>query len=244
MYGLIGRPLGHSFSANFFNEKFRREGIDEEYRLFPLDNVTDLSTLLTDHPDLHGLNVTIPYKQEVIPLLDDISEEAREIGAVNVIKIETVNGKRWLKGFNSDIIGFTNSLSPMLGDDVKSALVLGTGGASKAVCYALRKLGLEVVRVSRSRKDGVISYEDVTPEVVASNLLIVNTTPLGMWPDINAAPDIPYDSLTSRHILFDLVYNPETTEFMKQGIERGASVKNGLEMLYGQALAAWEIWTH
>ncbi|MDE6298119.1 MAG: shikimate dehydrogenase, partial [Muribaculaceae bacterium] len=242
MYGLIGYPLGHSFSASFFNEKFKKESIDESYSLFPLESIEELPSLLKGHEDLKGLNVTIPYKQKVIDYLDDISDEAKKIGAVNVVKITSEKGKLFLKGHNSDAIGFRNSLLPLLRDDVKKALVLGSGGASKAVIYVLKELGIEVTEVSRHKRDDNITYDELTGEVMASHLLIVNTTPLGMWPKIEEAPKIPYQFVTPSHILYDLVYNPETTEFMRRGLLNGARVKNGLEMLHGQAIAAWEIW--
>ncbi len=239
MYGLIGNPLGHSFSADFFNNKFEREGIDEHYSLFPLENIGELLPLLASNPGLKGLNVTIPYKKQVIPFLSEISDAAKEIGAVNVIKINS-DGK--LSGYNTDSIGFRNSLTPLLAPHVKKALVLGTGGASLAVEYVLRNLGLEVTKVSRKKTEGVITYSEITPDVMNSHHLIVNTTPLGTWPNTDASPDIPYHLLTSKHICHDLVYNPETTEFMRRSAEFGATVKNGFEMLIGQAIAAWEIW--
>lgn len=239
MYGLIGRPLGHSFSADFFNKKFENEGIDETYRLFPLDSLEMLPALLSAHPDLHGLNVTLPYKQAVIPFLNRIDADAKEIGAVNVIKIHS-DGT--LEGFNSDAIGFHDSISPLLRPHMKRALVLGTGGASKAVVYVLRKMGIEVINVSRKPDEGQLSYNQLTPEIMERYHIIVNTTPLGMWPKIDDAPDIPYDLITADHLCYDLVYNPEITTFMRKAAMHGAEVKNGLEMLHGQAIAAWKIW--
>ncbi len=241
MYGLIGYPLGHSFSADFFNSKFKSEGIDEEYRLFPIQSVEYISTILKEHKDLKGLNVTIPYKEKIIPYLTDISEDAKRIGAVNVIKISD-NGKT-LKGFNSDAIGFRNSISPLLKPHMKKALVLGTGGAARAVCHVLRELGIHVTQVSRNPVNGEISYNDISPDIMSSHNVIVNTTPLGMWPDIEKAPDIPYNLLTPLHLCYDLIYNPDETKFMKESKRNGAFVKNGLEMLHGQAVAAWEIWS-
>lgn len=239
MYGLIGKPLGHSFSADFFNKKFAEERIPEHYSLFPLDSIDCLPKLLNSHPDLKGLNVTIPYKQQVIPFLDSIDKDAKEIGAVNVIKI---NQDGSLKGYNSDAIGFHESIAPLLDSHMKRALVLGTGGASKAVCYVLKKLGLEVLSVSRTAHNSIISYNELTPEIMSTHLVIVNTTPLGMWPEIQNAPAIPYHLLSPRHLCYDLVYNPAVTTFMKLSSEAGATVKNGLEMLHLQALAAWKIW--
>ncbi len=239
MYGLIGKPLGHSFSADFFNKKFQDEGINESYKLFPLESIDLLPGLLASNPDLHGLNVTIPYKQAVIPFLNKLDKGAQEIGAVNVIKIYPDGS---LKGFNSDAIGFHDSLLPLLKPHMKRALVLGTGGASKAVVYVLKNLGIEVKSVSRNPVEGQLSYKELTPEIMDDYHIIVNTTPLGMWPSVEAAPDIPYDYITSQHLCYDLVYNPEITTFMRKAAEHGATVKNGLEMLHGQAIAAWKIW--
>lgn len=239
MYGLIGKPLGHSFSANFFNKKFADEAIPERYELFPLESIDLLPQLLNSHLDLKGLNVTIPYKQQVIPFLSELDKDAAEIGAVNVIKI---NCDGSLKGYNSDAIGFRDSISPLLLPHMKRALVLGTGGASKAVIYVLRQLGLEVLNVSRRSKGEIVSYNQLTPEIISTHHVIVNTTPLGMWPNIDDAPEIPYHLLTPDHLCYDLVYNPEETSFMKRAAQYGATVKNGLEMLHGQALAAWKIW--
>lgn len=239
MYGLIGKPLGHSFSANFFNKKFANEEIPEHYKLFPLDSIELLPQLLGSHPDLKGLNVTIPYKQQVIPFLAELDKDAAEIGAVNVIKIREDGS---LKGYNSDAIGFRDSITPLLRPHMKRALVLGTGGASKAVIHVLRQLGFEVLNVSRKAKEDIISYDQITPEIISTHHVIVNTTPLGMWPEIDEAPSIPYHLLTPDHLCYDLVYNPEETAFMHRAAKFGATVKNGLEMLHGQAIAAWEIW--
>ena len=245
MYGLIGYPLGHSFSAKYFNEKFEREGIDNCYKLFPLISIDNLKDLLESNPSLQGLNVTIPYKEKVIPFLNNISPDAQAIGAVNVIKINNDNDGRIpiLSGFNTDWKGFSLSLIPLLNESVKSALVLGTGGASKAVCYALKQLGITHHLVSRSASTGEYTYKDLNEDIIKDNLLIVNTTPLGMSPKINTYPDIPYQFLTDRHICYDLVYNPEETEFMKKSARYGAKVKNGLEMLHRQAELSWEIWS-
>ena len=235
-YGLLGYPLGHSFSRAFFSDKFAREGIDAEYLNFELPDIAALPAILDGHPDLRGFNVTIPYKQAVMAYLDDISPEARAIGAVNTVKI-AVNR---LIGHNTDVIGFRDSLRPLLQPHHTQALVLGTGGASRAVTHALDALGIAWRYVSRK---GSFSYADLTPAILADYTLIVNCTPLGMSPRIDACPDIPYEALTSRHLLYDLVYNPEETLFLRRGRERGAATKNGLEMLHLQALAAWQIWT-
>lgn len=241
MYGLIGNPLGHSFSATFFNNKFEKEGIDECYRLFPLADIADLEKLLSENGTvLKGLNVTIPYKQSVIPLLTEIDEEAKAIGAVNTIRIR--EGGKKLVGYNTDAEGFRLSILPLLKPYMKRALVLGTGGASKAIEYVLEKAGLEVTKVSRHPRQGQLSYDELTPDIIGTHHVIVNTTPLGTWPACEKCPDIPYHMLTDKHVCHDLVYNPEVTEFMKRSAARGATVKNGLEMLHGQALAAWQIW--
>lgn len=244
MYGLIGFPLGHSFSARYFAKKFKRENINESYHLFEIPEISELPDLIYEHPDLNGLNVTIPYKREIFKYLDDISEDARAIGAVNVIKIERncTGRKKKLIGFNSDWRGFSESLRPMLHDDVKKALVLGTGGASAAVVYALLQIGIEPTLVSRKPKENCITYNDLDENIMQSHLLIVNTTPLGMSPNTDTYPEIPYNLLKSRHICYDLVYNPVKTEFMKRSAESGACVKNGLEMLHLQAELSWKIW--
>lgn len=237
-YGLIGYPLGHSFSKIYFTEKFQKEGLSSTYELFPLSAITEFPELIEGNPELRGLNVTIPYKESVMTYLTDLSPEAKAIGAVNVIKID---GDR-LTGYNSDYIGFRDSLKPMLRDEITEALVLGSGGASKAVCHALRVLGINPTVVSRHPSEGMIGYKDITSEVMEKNLLIVNTTPLGMAPNIEAAPDIPYHLLSDRHICYDVVYNPSETLFMKKAAAAGARVKNGLEMLHLQAENAWKIW--
>lgn len=237
-YGIIGYPLGHSFSRGFFTEKFARESIDAQYLNFEIPDVAMLSDVLRDNPELRGLNVTLPHKQAVIPHLDEMSEEAMEIGAVNVIRVR--NGK--LKGFNSDIIGFTNSIKPLLQPHHRKALVLGTGGASKAIRVGLNHLGIEWTYVSRSPRDGMVTYEDITAETLQEYTVIVNCSPVGMFPKVDAAPAIPYELLSPQHLLFDCVYNPEETLFMKKGREQGATVKNGLEMLHLQAIASWNFW--
>lgn len=242
MYALIGKKLGHSFSADFFNKKFKEEGIPEHYELLPIPAISDFPKLLAEYPDLKGINVTIPYKQAVIPFLDELSEEAREIGAVNVIKVHRNDNNVFLKGFNSDVIGFMESLKPLLRDDIKKALILGTGGASKAVAYVLKKLGIKYKFVSRSGKMGQYNYTELNEKIISENILIVNTTPLGMYPDMDSAPPIPYQFLTPAHVCYDLVYNPLMTEFMKRSEEKGAKVKNGIEMLRLQALASWDFW--
>lgn len=249
-YGLLGYPLGHSFSRAFFNKKFAEEGIDAEYLNFELPTIEQFTQVLDEHPQLRGLNVTIPYKKAVIPYLDELSDEARSIGAVNVIRITQAEGHRHLKGFNSDVIGFTESIRPLLQPHHKRALVLGTGGASKAICHGLEQLGIEWRYVSRKRstnptsqaEERLLTYSDVTPSLLADYTVIVNCTPLGMSPHTDSSPELPYAALSPRHLLFDLVYNPDLTVFMRQGRRYGATVKNGLEMLHLQALASWEFW--
>ncbi len=244
LYGLLGHPLGHSFSRAFFNDKFAREGIDAEYLNFDIESIEVLPQLLREHPNLCGLNVTIPYKKAVIPYLDSLSDEARAIGAVNVIRV-TQDG---LKGFNSDIIGFMDSIRPLLQPHHKKALVLGTGGASKAICHGLERLGIEWSYVTRTKKRDedtaapMLTYSEVTPSLLADYTVIVNCTPLGMFPNVDDAPTLAYAALSPRHLLYDLVYNPELTTFMREGRRFGATIKNGLEMLHLQALASWEFW--
>ena len=242
-YGLIGYPLGHSFSISYFNQRFQDEGIDAVYENYEIPNIDALPEVLSSNPELKGLNVTIPYKEKVIPFLDSIAPEARAIGAVNVIRVTHRGNKTELKGYNSDVIGFTKSIEPML--DKKwhqKALILGPGGASKAIDYGLRSLGLETVFVSRYERPDTIQYQSITPEVVKEYNVIVNCTPLGMYPKTEVCPDLPYEAMDSHTILYDLIYNPDETLFMKRGAEYGANVKNGLEMLLLQAFASWEFW--
>jgi shikimate dehydrogenase len=242
-YGLIGYPLGHSFSISYFNQKFADEGINAKYLNFEVPSIDELLEVIAKHPELKGLNVTIPYKEKVMNFLDSISPEARAIGAVNVIKVTHEGNKTHLKGFNSDVIGFTQSIEPMLDKKLhKKALILGTGGASKAINYGLKALGLETVFVSRYERPGTIQYEKITPEVINEYNVIVNCTPLGMYPHTDECPNLPYEAMNSHTILYDLIYNPDQTLFMRRGAEYGADVKNGLEMLLLQAFASWEFW--
>ena len=241
-YGLIGYPLGHSFSKNYFNEKFENENIDAEYINFEIPTIDALPEVLATNPELRGLNVTIPYKEKVISFLDSVSPEARAIGAINVIKVEHKGNETILKGYNSDVIGFTKSIAPLLKRHNKKALILGTGGASKAIDYGLKSLGLETVKVSRYERPGTIQYSKITPELIKEYNVIVNCTPCGMYPNIEECPELPYEAMTEKNILYDLIYNPDQTKFMKLGAKQGATVKNGLEMLLLQAFASWEFW--
>lgn len=241
-YGLIGFPLGHSFSKSFFNEKFQSENIHAEYINYEIPEIKKLKKILTTEKELCGLNVTLPYKEAVIPYLDEIDDVARKIGAVNVIKFIRSGNQLKTKGYNSDIIGFSDSIEPLLTEARSHALVLGTGGAAKAICVGLENLGIEVTKVSRVRKPGCISYDDITPEIMFRNKIIVNTTPLGMYPNIESCPNIQYDKLTPEHLCYDLIYNPDETLFLKKSAQYGAETKNGLEMLLLQAFATWDIW--
>jgi len=242
-YGLIGYPLGHSFSISYFNQRFQDEGIDAVYENFEIPAIEALDEIINTNPELRGLNVTIPYKEKVMPFLDNISPEARAIGAVNVIKVIHEGKDVKLKGYNSDVIGFTKSIEPML--DKKwhqKALILGTGGASKAINYGLKHLGLETVFVSRYERPDTIQYSKITPDVVQEYRVIVNCTPVGMYPKTEVCPPLPYEAMDSHTILYDLIYNPDETLFMKRGAQYGAQTKNGLEMLLLQAFSSWEFW--
>ncbi|MDD5184602.1 MAG: shikimate dehydrogenase [Paludibacter sp.] len=240
-FGLIGFPLGHSFSKKYFSEKFERECIDAKYDLYELRSISGFTSLL-ENENLSGLNVTIPYKVEVIKYLDWLNDTAAKIGAVNTIKFIHINGKQILKGYNTDAIGFENSINPLLLSIHKKALILGTGGASKAIDYVLNNKGIETTFVSRTPKSGMLTYQQLTKEILSENLIIINASPVGTFPHSDECPDIPYEFLTEKHILFDAVYNPSITLFMKKGKKQGAKVLNGEEMLKGQAVAAWKIW--
>ena len=273
-YGLIGYPLGHSFSRKFFTEKFAKEGIDAQYLNFEIPSIEEFPEIIKNNPELRGLNVTIPYKQQVMQYLDEISEEAKAIGAVNVVRIERpspqpspIMGRETMRnagnkpdglpikgdmseglrgsliGYNSDVIGFVESIRPLLKAHHKKALILGTGGASKAIRYGLEeKLGMETLFVSRKAHEGMITYEKVTAEVMREYEVIVNCSPVGMYPHVDECPALPYEAMNENNLLYDLVYNPLETLFMKKGAEQGATVKNGLEMLHLQAIASWKFW--
>jgi shikimate dehydrogenase len=240
-FGLIGFPLGHSFSKKYFTEKFEREGINAAYNLYPIENVSQFSTL-TPNDELCGINVTIPYKEQIIKYLDELDETVAQIGAVNVVKFIRSNEKLILKGYNSDAIGFENSIKPFLHSYHQKALILGTGGASKAIYYVLEKLGIEVTFVSRTAKQGVLTYDEITEDVICDNLLIINASPVGTFPKSDECPAIQYQFISNKHLLYDVVYNPTETLFLKKGKEQGAQCLNGQEMLIGQAEAAWKIW--
>ncbi len=242
-YGLIGYPLGHSFSKKYFTEKFQNEGLaDCRYDNYELASLDEFQNLLSGNRDIQGLNVTIPYKSEIIRCLDEISPEAREIGAVNVLKIKRKQGRSVICGFNSDITGIRDSIFPFMNPDLRNAIVLGTGGSSLAVCYVLRKLGIHVTSISRKKKPGFLSYSDIDSSLLKNANLIINTTPLGMYPNIDGKPEIDYSLLNREHILFDLVYNPEVTAFLKEGMKYGCSTISGLKMLHSQAERSWAIW--
>lgn len=242
-YGIIGYPLKHSFSKKYFTEKFQKENIDAEYKNFEIADISIFPEIISAHPNLRGLNVTIPYKEKVIPFLDDLDSLTKEIGAVNVIKVTREAGATKLIGYNSDIIGFQNSIEPLIDkNNHHKALILGTGGASKAVQGGLQNLDIEWTYVSRTPQEGQLSYKDIDKYVLDEYTVIINTSPLGTFPDIEDAPDIPYHLLSSKHLLYDLVYNPSETKFLRLGKEKGASIKNGAEMLELQAIAAWKIW--
>lgn len=242
-FGIIGYPLGHSFSANLFNAKFQNEHIDARYDLMPLNQIDECKKVF-QIPNLVGLNVTIPYKQVIIPYLDELSDEANAIGAVNVIHVTNKNGIRRLKGYNTDVIGFRESIKPLLNPSHKSALVFGTGGASKAVAYGLKQLGVSVQLISRTKRPNTLTYDELTADMISSHTILVNATPLGMHPNVDACVPIDYSAITANHLLYDVIYNPNKTLFLQYGENAGATINNGLGMLDGQAQAAWKIWNN
>jgi shikimate dehydrogenase len=244
-FGLIGHRLGYSFSRNFFTEKFALENLPEhEYLNFELDSIDEFPGIFDQWKNICGLNCTIPYKQQIMQFLDEIDSEAEQIGAVNTVKITWQNGKRHLKGFNSDIYGFEHSLQSMLEPKHKKALILGTGGASKAIKYILEKLQIGYLSASIEEQlfENEIRYSQINYELLKEHLIIIHATPIGTFPNVDNCPDIPYQSITPDHVLFDLVYNPQETLFLKKGKARGAKTKNGMEMLHLQAIRSWEIW--
>jgi shikimate dehydrogenase len=242
-YGLIGYPLTHSFSKRFFTEKFEKENINSSYGNFEIDDISRFPEIIKNNPELVGLNVTIPYKEKVIPFLDELNDSAKQIGAVNTVKITREGSNIKLKGFNTDTFGFETSLQPLLKEHHKKALILGTGGASKALKYVLNRLDIDYISASiEELKENEIRYEEIDEKMMNERLLIINATPLGTYPKVENCPNIPYEFITENHLLFDLVYNPELTLFMKKGLEKGAAVKNGYEMLLQQALKSYQIW--
>ena len=244
-FGLIGYPLSHSFSKRYFTKKFEKENIiDCEYNLYPIENIDQLPKLISNNPNLFGLNVTIPYKEAVIPFLDELDETAKSVSAVNCIKIkqQTTNNKQ-LIGYNTDVFGFKQSIKPFLETQHQRALILGTGGASKAVYHVLKEIGIDCYFVTRNKYNNKqFTYEELNENMINAFKLIVNTTPVGMFPNVNETPEIPFEFITSSHLLYDTVYNPVETEFLKRGKQQGASVVNGLSMLQLQAEEAWKIW--
>lgn len=235
-FGLIGHPLGHSFSRTYFTEKFKKEGLDCVYQNFDIEDISLIRELVSDHPDLKGFNVTIPYKEAIIPFLDELDPVALEVGAVNTVKVLS-DGR--MIGYNTDVVGIASSLSQR--EKTGAALILGTGGASKAVQYVLRHENIPYHLVSRDPQKGDFTYQSLTSSVIQSHLFIINATPVGMAPHVNEKPDLPYEAITPHHTLFDLIYNPETTLFLQLGHEHNARTINGLTMLYAQAEASWTI---
>jgi shikimate dehydrogenase len=243
-FGLIGFPLSHSFSKGYFTEKFTREGIrDCQYENYPIEHIGLLPELLRSIPGMAGLNVTIPYKKQVIALLDELDDEAEQVGAVNTIAFIKQGGRSYLRGYNTDVFGFRMSISPLIRPHYRKAIILGTGGSSKAVAFVLESMGLEVSWVSRNPAgEKQMSYAQLNQEMITHSQVIINTSPVGMYPRISDCPEIPYEFLTPDHLLFDLIYNPSETGFLERGKQRGAQIMNGLQMLYLQAERSWDIW--
>lgn len=241
--GLIGYPLGHSFSKKFYLEKFERENItDFHYDLYPVEDISSFPQLFERDLAFYGFNVTIPHKRNVMRFLNEFSPEAAEINAVNCVQIRWQGGKPYLKGFNTDAFGFEQSLRPLLQRQHTSALIFGNGGAAQAVLFVLNKLGIPFKTVSRNKSNGDLTYTELTENMIASHKLLINCSPVGTFPHIEDAPDIPYEGIGSEHLLYDLIYNPEETAFLQKGKKQGATIKNGLEMLILQAEKNWEIW--
>lgn len=240
-YALIGFPVGHSFSARYFNDRFEKEGLEDYYKAIEVGEISALPDILAEYPNLKGMNVTSPWKERILEFLTFVSKDAQSIRAVNTVKVLRDSGGMMLYGFNTDVYGFQTSLQRIMRPDIKKGLVFGSGGASRAVGSALKNLGIDYELVSRTRGAGK-SYDELTPDIIRNNHLLINATPLGMGKHIGECPDIPYEGITERHICYDLIYNPEETEFLKRSRVRGAEVKNGLEMLHLQADKAWEIW--
>lgn len=242
-FGLIGFPLAHSFSKKYFTDQFERDGTtDCKYELFPMEDISSILPLIAGQEDLEGLNVTIPHKVNVLPFLQELDDAARQIGAVNCISISRQGNDTLLKGYNTDAFGFEESLKPYLKEHHTKALILGDGGAAKAVRYVLGKLNIPYLTVVRTAVPDAVVYGDLNEDILGNHQLIINTTPLGTFPKVENAPDLPYHLLTAQHLAYDLVYNPEETEFLRRARARGAAIKNGLEMLHLQADRSWMIW--
>ena len=238
-YGLLGKDISYSFSGNYFSKKFEQLNLEGySYENFDFQDLSNFNKVLDQTTDLKGMNVTIPYKESVIPFLTKLDPTAAEIGAVNTIKFT----KEGTVGYNTDVIGFRKAIEPLISSEHKKALILGTGGASKAVSHVFKSMGIPFLYVSRQSKEGQISYKDLTKEIIQEHLIIVNCTPIGTFPEIDQKPDIDYSQIGANHIAFDLIYNPELTAFLNEAKLRGAKIKNGYEMLVGQAEASWEIW--
>lgn len=239
IYGLIGKSLSHSFSKQFFTEKFEKEGIDANYKNFELNKISEINDLLDKNENIKGLNITIPYKEEVIPFLDDLDGVAREIGAVNTIAVK--NGKKI--GYNTDVFGFSQSIKPFLENSHEKAIILGTGGASKAIEYVLKELGIEIIFLSRKpEKENEFSYDEANEIMLKHRKLIINCTPIGTYPKVDEMPKLPVEYITKNHFVIDLIYNPQETTLLRMARENGAITLNGLSMLKHQALKSWEIW--
>ena len=238
-YGLVGKDIAYSFSKTFFSIKFEKENRQDTYHNFDIESIDQFPKIISENPDLKGLNVTIPYKEAIIPFLDRIDKEAQEIGAINTIKFQNDGS---LKGYNTDHYGFAKALANFLPLKDKSALILGTGGASKAIKYVLKTMGFRYQVVSRKKTESTITYSSLNKQIIENHCLIINCTPLGTSPNISACPTIPYQFITKDHLLFDLIYNPSQTEFLKLGRAQGAKTSNGLKMLEHQAKKAWKIW--
>lgn len=238
--GLLGKHIAYSFSRGYFTRKFETEQLPCTYENFDIDDISMFPQLLHNNPDISGLNVTIPYKEQILPYLNQLDKKAKKIGAVNTV---TINSKGQLKGYNTDYYGFKHSIKPFLKKHHKKALILGTGGASKAIAYVLKKQKIKFDYVSRTHKPNVkFTYNDLTIEDIKNYKIIINCTPVGTHPNVNNCPNIPYDGITSEHLLYDLIYNPEETKFLRLGQHQGAQICNGLEMLKLQAEKAWQIW--
>jgi shikimate dehydrogenase len=240
-YGLVGYPLTHSFSKKYFTEKFHTENISADYLNFETDDITGIKTIIENHPSLKGLNITIPYKEQIIKFIDELHPEAAQVGAVNTLLIKRVSTNYHTIGYNTDIYGFSQSLKPLLKSNHYKALILGNGGAAKAVKYVLRQLGIEVFTVSRSGTTD-FTYKDLNKYTIENIPLIINTTPLGMYPHIDLYPQIPFEFIGEKHLCYDLIYNPQETLFLQKAKARGALISNGYNMLILQAEKAWEIW--